>query len=90
MCRKRAQVKRPYGIETFSYNEQGDQVEEKFYGFPARVYCHEVDHMKGQNMVTWSVSEGNISVCDTENPDDHYYFLNSVDHWREQIKEAVA
>ena len=40
--------------------------------------------------MTWSVSEGNISVCPTENEEDHYYLLNSVEHWKEQIKQAVA
>lgn len=83
-------MKRAFGISTSSYNEEAEFIQEKFFGFRARVFSHEVDHLRGKHLMTWSVSEGNISVCPTENEEDHYYLLNSVEHWKEQIKQAVA
>ena len=82
-------MRRAYGIEVFSFDETGEEIEEKLYGFPARVFAHEMDHMRGDHLLTWSVSAGHVSICSTEHPDDHFHFLESAEHWQAQLAEAA-
>lgn len=60
----RSMVKRPVSIEVSFLDEKGNEKEERFDCFKARVFMHELDHLNGQSMTHWRVSEGNIEVID--------------------------
>ena len=58
----RCLVRRPIGIHVSYLNEEGDEVTQRLYDFHARMFLHEMDHLKGRTMMHWRLSEGNIDI----------------------------
>jgi len=49
----RVSVKRPAEVTVTGYNENGEQVEIKSKGLPARVLQHEIDHINGRLIIDY-------------------------------------
>jgi N-formylmethionyl-tRNA deformylase len=39
-----------------------EEKEEELEGFRARVFQHELDHLRGKHILSWDVSEGEVEV----------------------------
>ena len=39
-----------------------EEVEKELSGFPARVFQHELDHLKGGHLLSWDVSGGDVEL----------------------------
>ena len=44
---QRGQVERAYAVKVRYFTVQGEQVEQSYEGFPARIVQHEIDHLNG-------------------------------------------
>ncbi|MHA3051903.1 peptide deformylase [Acinetobacter sp. ANC 4640] len=44
---QRGQVERAYAVKVCYFTVQGEQVEQSYEGFPARIVQHEIDHLNG-------------------------------------------
>lgn len=44
---QRGQVERAYAVKVHYFTVQGEQVEQSYEGFPARIVQHEIDHLNG-------------------------------------------
>jgi peptide deformylase len=66
----RAMVKRPVGIKVSYLNTEGDEIEQEFYNFRARMWLHQLDYLNGKVMTHWRASEGNVDIIDGHK--DHY------------------
>lgn len=74
-------VRRPIGIEVQYIDEQFNDVSSKLYDFRARVFMHELDHVYGQSMMHWRISEGNIDILPDPTVEDkleHNAHLNAT------------
>ena len=58
----KVKTKRPTGIKVNYLNEEGEEKNEIMLGFPARVFCHEYDHIHGIPFIDWRVSLGEIEI----------------------------
>ena len=47
MPEQRGQVERAYAVKVRYFTVQGEQVEQSYEGFPARIVQHEIDHLNG-------------------------------------------
>ncbi len=43
-------------------DEDFEEVEDQLEGFEARVFQHEMDHIRGKNILNWEVSHGDIEL----------------------------
>jgi peptide deformylase len=88
----RCMVKRPIGIEISYLDEQGAELEQKLYDFHARVFLHELDHLKGRSMMHWNISEGNIDVVSEsaleaeEKHQKHVNLMTTVQFYKNKIE----
>jgi len=57
-------TKRPTSIKVNYLNQQGEEKEQILQGFPARVFCHEYEHLLGIPFIDWKVSLGEIEVIE--------------------------
>lgn len=46
-----------------------EEKEEEIEGFRARIFQHELDHLNGRHLLTWSVSEGEVEMLDDAETD---------------------
>lgn len=60
----KVKTKRPTGIQINYINEDGEEKIEEMFGFPARVFSHEYDHLHGTPFIDWKVSLGEIEVIE--------------------------
>lgn len=44
---QRGQVERAQSIDVRYFSLQGQLIEQRFHGFPARIVQHEIDHLNG-------------------------------------------
>jgi len=44
---QRGQVERAYAVKVRYFTVQGEQIEQSYEGFPARIVQHEIDHLNG-------------------------------------------
>jgi hypothetical protein len=80
-------VKRPVGIHISYQNEEGDEIDQKFYDFHARMILHEMDHLNGKSMTHWALSEGNIDVVRGVNREDHAHLMSTVEFYKNKIDD---
>lgn len=81
----RCLVRRPIGVHVSYLNEDGDEVTQKLYDFHARMFLHELDHLKGRTMMHWRLSEGNIDILRGLPQEDHENLLSTVQFYKEKI-----
>ena len=65
----RASVKRFERIQVQYQNEEFDDVEKELSGFEARVFQHELDHLRGRHILNWDVSFGEVELIPGANSD---------------------
>ena len=82
-------VKRPTACEVSYINGEGEVVEQELRDFKARVFLHELDHVNGQTMAHWRVSEGNIDVL-PEKKKDHENLMTTVEFYKSKIDQMKA
>ena len=58
----KVKTKRPTSIKVNYLNQHGEEVDQILQGFPARVFCHEYEHILGIPFIDWKVSLGEIEV----------------------------
>jgi len=82
-------IKRPKGIKVSYLNDEGDEIEEDLFNFPARVFLHHLDGVNGRTMTHWRLSEGNLDMIDDHK--DHYKNMQStIDFYKHKIDQMKS
>lgn len=55
-------MKRCHSIKVSYFDEELEEVEKELSGFEARVFQHELDHLKGLHILNWQVSFGEVEL----------------------------
>lgn len=75
----RASVKRPHTITVSYFDEELEEVEKELSGFEARVFQHELDHLRGLHILNWQVSFGEVELIpEAKNDFPNFEKVNSA------------
>ncbi len=59
-------VTRPISVKLKAYNGDGQQIVEKYSGYTARIFQHEIDHLNGQEFVSHIVDDQDLHWVEKE------------------------
>lgn len=71
-------VKRPTQIKIKAFNQAGQEIEEAYEGYTARIFQHEIDHLNGIEFVTHITDDQNLHWVE----DDQFPEYRNNEGWR--------
>lgn len=71
-------VSRPTKIKLKAFSGEGKEVVEEYYGYTARIFQHEIDHLDGKEFTTHITDENNLHWVE----DDEFVQYRDKEAWR--------
>ena len=82
----KATVSRFTTVPVLYQTETGARVSTTLSGFPARVFQHELDHMYGLSLLTFTISDGELELIE---PRDQSKLLDVLREYKARFRAAV-
>lgn len=71
-------VSRPKSVKVRAYTRDGERVEEKYTGYVARIFQHEIDHLNGKEFITHITDDGKLHWVE----DSQFPLYRDKEAWR--------